>query len=70
MSERDPAAARFWALQAMRLVGLAMVLVGVTIIAGKLPADPEFGYLLMVLGAVGYFFFPILLKRRWRESGK
>ncbi len=70
MSESDPAAARFWTLQAMRLLGLVMVVIGATIVSGRLLDSPDFGYVLLVLGAIAFFLLPVLVKRRWRSRGE
>lgn len=64
----DPAAARFWMLQLMRLGGLLMVLAGVLMIAGRLPAPPVLGYGLLLFGAFEFFFLPRMLAKRWKSS--
>jgi len=66
----DAAAARFWMLQLMRLGGLMMVMLGVVMIAGRLPAPPVLGYGLFLLGAVEFFFLPRLLAKRWKTPGE
>lgn len=66
--ERDPAVARFWILQALRLFGIVMVVFGIVIIAGRLRLDPAIGYMLFVLGAMEFFLFPALLARWWKKQ--
>ena len=70
MSERDPAAARFVAIQLVRLSGVATVLVGLLIEAGRLRVFAGipiwFGYVLAVVGLVEVFLLPRLLAKRWR----
>lgn len=67
----DPAAGRFFALQAVRLSGAVMVLLGVMIGTGRAPsflggAPQEVGFVLAVLGMVEFFYVPRLLARKWR----
>lgn len=59
---------RFMILNLVRLFALAMVLGGVTNIAGKWLPDlsPTLGYVLLVFGAADFFIAPVLLKRMWR----
>ena len=71
--EPDPAAARWFAIQAVRAVGVAFVLVGLLQTAGKFApfADlPQwFGYILVAIGFVDVFVFTRLMARRWRSPG-
>lgn len=67
----DPAAGRFFALQAVRLSGAVMVLLGVMIGTGRAPAalggiPQAVGYVLAVLGMAEFFWIPRLLARKWR----
>lgn len=64
----DPAVARFWILQSLRLFGIVMVVLGIVIIAGRLRLDPGLGYMLFVLGAMEFFLFPALLARWWKKE--
>jgi hypothetical protein len=68
---RDPAAARFAAIQVVRAIGVALVLVGILIDAGRLEAfagAPSWiGYLLIAAGLFAAFIGPVLLARRWRS---
>lgn len=70
MSGRDPAVARFAAIQLVRLSGVALVVGGLLIQAGRFPwlaeLPPELGYLLIALGLVEVFVLPFVLARRWR----
>lgn len=71
MSERDPAAARFFAIQLVRLAGVAMVLVGLLVTARRIEAlnvlPAWVGYLLIALGLVEVFVMPTVLARLWRS---
>lgn len=67
----DPAAGRFFALQAVRLSGAIMVLLGVMIGTGRAPSflgsvPQELGFVLAVLGMAEFFYVPRLLARKWR----
>ena len=67
-SGADPAIARYWMLQLMRLGGVLLVLGGVLILAGRLgEAPPLLGYGLVVLGAFEFFFLPRMLAKRWKS---
>lgn len=62
------AARRFWALQFIRLAGVAMVLLGAMTLAGKIALPQTAGAMLMVLGAVDFFALPVLLARKWKRG--
>lgn len=68
----DPAAqqakARFVLLQAIRFAGVAMAVVGMATIAGKLPLPVEAGYGLVVAGVIDALFVPIVLSRAWKSA--
>jgi len=66
----DPAAARFWTIQLVRLSGVAMVVVGLLIQARRIEALADVpalaGYVLIGVGLIDVFVAPTLLARRWR----
>ncbi len=69
---RDPAAARFFVLQIVRLVGAVAVLLGVLVQAGRAPAwlgalPTWTGYVLALAGMIAFFAVPRLLARRWKS---
>lgn len=68
MSERDPAAARFAAIQAVRLGGVAAVIVGMLVSTHRIvPSAPTWaGYILLAAGLVGALVLPAILVRKWR----
>ena len=72
MSARDPAAARFAVIQLVRFVGVALVIAGLLVHAGRLPGlaglPAELGYALIAIGLVEVFALPTALARRWRSG--
>ena len=70
MSDPDPAAARWFAIQAVRAMGVAFVLVGLLQTAGKFPPFADLprwlGYVLVGIGFVEVFYVTRLMAKRWR----
>jgi hypothetical protein len=66
---QEQAKHRFFILNFARLLGLAMVLVGVANIAGKLLPElgPLLGQVLLVMGAIEFFVVPVVLKKMWQN---
>ena len=67
MPDRDPAAARFWTLQLMRVGGALLAVGGALIIAGKVLGPMVLGYGLLLLGVFEFFFLPTMLAKRWKS---
>lgn len=65
----DPAKTRFLTIQAVRLSGVALAVLGALVLALIVPLPEVVGYLLIALGALDVFVLPLVLARRWR-SGK
>jgi hypothetical protein len=59
---------RFMILNLVRLGSIALVVVAMANIAGKLlpSLSPALGYVLLIFGAIDFFMAPVLLKRIWR----
>ena len=57
---------RFMAIQLIRLMGAALVLLGVLIAGGKIDLPPLVGYVLVLVGLVDLIVMPLVLARRWR----
>lgn len=74
MSERDPALARWAAIQLVRFIGVASVLGGILITSRRTEAVshlPQWlGYLLIGAGLIDVFLVPTLLARRWRSPSE
>lgn len=65
MSE-DLAKRRYFTIQAVRLAGVVMALLGVAVIAGRLNWPDLLGYFLFLNGLFDALFLPTLLARRWK----
>ena len=52
--------------QAVRLAGVAYVVVGMLASTGRVSGPVWFGYVLLALGLLGVFVLPPMLVRRWR----
>jgi hypothetical protein len=63
----DLARQRFVAMQAARLAGIVLALLGVLIVAGKLALPPEVGVLLFLVGLGEALFLPKFLASRWKS---
>lgn len=67
MTEPDPARARFFALGLIRLAGVALAFLGISILAKRWIEPAEVvGGLLLVMGAVNVLVLPLILVKRWR----
>jgi arginine exporter protein ArgO len=58
---------RFMILTYARFMDLALVIAGVANLGGKLLPElsPYLGYTLLLAGAFGFFWIPIILKKTW-----
>ncbi|QZD94754.1 hypothetical protein [Qipengyuania gelatinilytica] len=70
MAEPDPAARKFWILQAARFGAVLMVFIGALIIGKILDLPEVVGYILLVIGAVEFFLVPRILMRNWQKNGQ
>ncbi|OYW45580.1 MAG: hypothetical protein B7Z33_07030 [Sphingomonadales bacterium 12-68-11] len=62
----DVARNRWLVIQAVRAAGVAMVMIGVLGLGGRIDLPPAAAYILAVVGIVDVFLVPRLLARRWR----
>ncbi len=62
----DPARGRFFTIQAVRLAGVAAVVLGMLIASQRIAAPTWMGYPLLALGLVAVFVIPLKLARKWR----
>ncbi|MEO6094098.1 MAG: hypothetical protein ABIT04_07015 [Novosphingobium sp.] len=66
MSE-DPAKRRFFLIQALRWIGVALVIVGLLALYQRIPLPRALGTPLVPLGVATALIAPKLLARRWRS---
>ena len=64
----DPAKARFLTIQAVRLSGVVLAVLGALVLGLVLPLPEIIGYVLLVLGALDVFVLPLILAKRWRSD--
>lgn len=69
MTEHDPAARRFLAINLARLAGVACVIAGMLVATARiLPQLPhQIGYVLIGIGLIGVFVIPVVMARKWRS---
>jgi len=63
----DPAKSRYMAIQAMRWIGLALVLLGLMAIYGRIDLPRAAGYVLFLAGILAALIGPSVLARRWKS---
>ncbi|MDE8652631.1 hypothetical protein [Novosphingobium album (ex Liu et al. 2023)] len=61
----DPARSRFFAIQAVRTSGVAMVVIGLLVSDGAIPLPAVAGHVLIAIGLVDTFLIPAVLARKW-----
>jgi hypothetical protein len=57
---------RWMVINLTRLVGVAMVLVGMLAVAGRIGIPPVAGYGFIAFGLFDVFWVPLILARKWR----
>ena len=65
MDQHDPAKARFFLIQAVRLSGVVLGILGALVLGEILPVPELVGYLLLAFGAFDVFILPTILAKRW-----
>ncbi len=65
-TQNDPARGRFMVLQALRLSGVAMIVLGLMIINDVIDLPRIAGYLLAIVGAFDALIAPNILARSWK----
>ncbi len=63
----DAARKRFFAITAIRLTGIGLILFGLMIMAGKTGLPEWAGYLITLAGGFDALVAPIILSRRWKS---
>ncbi len=60
---------RFFAIGVMRLMGVAMIVIGLMTINGRIAVlPPVAGYVLVLIGMADFLLVPRILARRWRSQ--
>ena len=67
MIDEELAKRRFMTLNAIRLGGLALVLIALAIHQQAIPAPRELAYVLAAVGLAEFFILPNLIARKWRS---
>ena len=57
---------RWMVINALRVAGVAMVLVGLLIVREVIPEPAWAGYIILAVGLADVFLVPLLLARKWR----
>ena len=60
------ARSRFLVINAVRIAGVAMVLIGILIVQGVIESIDIAGYVLIGVGLVDVFVMPQVFARKWR----
>lgn len=64
-ADEELAKKRFLTIQAARLAGVVIILIGLTIVAGVIPISEYIGYVLVVIGLIETLIMPVILARKW-----
>ena len=60
---------RFLVINLCRITGAVMLVVGLAIIAREAFGLPKaIGYLLFLVGMIGFMLLPVLLSKRWKST--
>lgn len=70
MTDESDAKTKFFILSAIRLLSLALILVGLLIIAGKLGMPKPAGYVFTGFGLLELLLLPPFLTRKWKTPTK
>ena len=57
---------RYFTIQAVRLAGVVMVLLGLLVLNGKLAWPQLLGYFLVLNGLFDALFLPTIMAKRWK----
>ena len=66
----DPARARFWFIAAHRIVGAALVVLGMMAMQGVLDWSKGVGKALAIVGLIDFFVIPLVFARMWKSLPK
>ncbi len=63
----DLARSRFFVLQAIRLSGVVLGILGLAVLSGRIELPRIAGALMVVVGVIDAFIAPAILARRWKS---
>ena len=67
MNDEERARNRYFVISLSRLVGVALLVLGMVVLAGRIDGVPPVaGYVLVVAGLIDIALVPRALARRWR----
>ena len=66
----DVARGRWLAINAVRVAGVAMVVVGLLIVRQVIPEPAWAGYTILAVGLADVFLVPLYLARKWRSPSE
>jgi len=67
MNDDGDAKIRFFILSAVRLASIALIAVGIAIVAEKLPIPKPAGVAFMIFGLLELVILPPFLARKWKS---
>ena len=70
MNNDDLAKQRFFLLSAIRLLSVAIIVVGLLALAGKIAMPRPAGAAFAVFGLLEFLFLPLFLARKWKTPDK
>ena len=68
LSPEDIARARVKRLTVVRFAGVALAMIGVAVMAGKIALPPLLGLLMVLAGVYYVLAFPAILIKRWKKA--
>ena len=70
MNNDDLAKQRFFLLSAIRLLSIAIIVVGLLSLSGKIAIPRPAGAAFAVFGLLEFLFLPLFLARKWKTPDK
>ncbi len=70
MNNDDLAKQRFFLLSAIRLLSIAIIVVGLLSLSGKIAIPRPAGAAFAVFGLLEFLFLPLFLARKWKTPNK
>lgn len=67
---QDPAVARFIIIQMVRVTGIALAVLGLVVLGGRLDWPPLAGVGLLIVGLIDAMAVPLILARKWKSPSE